>query len=178
VLHLHHPKPTTPTTSIFRPQILQRSSSHHGAQSGSWGPSYVVPKSARKWARTAHLHEVKTPAALGSGSLGSGSGSGGRGSLTSSPKSNHDRTPREFASGKDRDKENDFFSMASKYKTNGNGGLSEGSLLLRPEDDGDGDLWVDTDSIDGLSEVDSAVDQSTNSPRDDTVKLVPFPPST
>ncbi|KAF9568746.1 hypothetical protein CPC08DRAFT_601232, partial [Agrocybe pediades] len=60
-LHLHHPKPTTPTTAGFRPQMLQRSSSHHGVQSGSWGPLGAMPKSAKKWARTAHLHEVKTP---------------------------------------------------------------------------------------------------------------------
>lgn len=72
----------TPTRSIFRPQILQRSSSHGGpgaASSALWlgasGASGVaaasglgvggtgsgyLPRSAKKWARTAHLHQVRS----------------------------------------------------------------------------------------------------------------------
>lgn len=64
-------RPTTPTTSVaanvaFRPQ-MQRSNSLTGPSSAglpmslSWTAVGPVPKSAKRWARTAHLHEVKSP---------------------------------------------------------------------------------------------------------------------
>ena len=64
-------RPTTPTTSItastvFRPKI-QRANSLTGPSSAglptssSWTGIGPVPKSAKRWARTAHLHEVKSP---------------------------------------------------------------------------------------------------------------------
>lgn len=64
-------RPTTPTTSVaanvaFRPQ-MQRSNSLTGPSSAglpmslSWTGVGPVPKSAKRWARTAHLHEVKSP---------------------------------------------------------------------------------------------------------------------
>ncbi|KAJ4482488.1 UNC-like C-terminal-domain-containing protein [Lentinula aciculospora] len=71
--HPHNPRivpcPTTPTTSItttFRPQ-LQRANSLTTSNAGlptsaSWTAVGPVPKSAKRWARTAHLHEVKSPA--------------------------------------------------------------------------------------------------------------------
>ncbi|KAI0320970.1 UNC-like C-terminal-domain-containing protein [Amylostereum chailletii] len=59
--------PGTPT-AIARP-VLQRSNSHSSAASASAGASTSttslligpVPRSAKRWARTAHLHEVRRP---------------------------------------------------------------------------------------------------------------------
>ncbi|GLB38602.1 putative sad1 / UNC-like C-terminal [Lyophyllum shimeji] len=61
--HSHAPRPpSTPTTS-HRPR-LQRSNSHGGPAAALVGGGLSVPgsahKSARKWARTAHLHEVRS----------------------------------------------------------------------------------------------------------------------
>lgn len=64
-------RPTTPTTSIttftnYRPQIQRANSLTGPASAGlpmssSWTGIEPVPKSAKRWARTAHLHEVKSP---------------------------------------------------------------------------------------------------------------------
>ncbi|KAF5380640.1 hypothetical protein D9757_007002 [Collybiopsis confluens] len=62
------PRPITPTTLLstaHRPQ-LQRANSLSGPSSSlpasvSWTGVGPVPKSAKRWARTAHLHEVKSP---------------------------------------------------------------------------------------------------------------------
>lgn len=48
----------TPTLSVFRPRLLQRSNSQGGDATGANG-AVTVPKSARKWAKTPHLHEVR-----------------------------------------------------------------------------------------------------------------------
>lgn len=63
--HQHHTRPAAPTTAIRARPGLQRSSSqggtHYSSRHGS--PSHVAaPRSARRWARTAHLHEVKLDA--------------------------------------------------------------------------------------------------------------------
>ena len=157
IQHIAHQKPITPLTTTLRPHVIQRWSSQGGPipASGSWG-SMSMPKSAKKWARTAHLHEVKstvpTPSADGrQHKLGENTG--------------HDRennpTPKEF----DFDRDHDVFSSSiTKSSTNstlmdmsvgaGRSPTIEQSLLLKPEvimDDGD--PWVDTDSVDG-SEMD------------------------
>ncbi|EGN97942.1 hypothetical protein SERLA73DRAFT_169048 [Serpula lacrymans var. lacrymans S7.3] len=68
---LHHHRPWTPTGggggthTHIRPRITRTNS--HGASSlgivggpgGSGGLGHVAPRSAKRWARTAHLHEVK-----------------------------------------------------------------------------------------------------------------------
>ncbi|KAF8194198.1 hypothetical protein BJ912DRAFT_959739 [Pholiota molesta] len=146
---LHLQRPVTPVTASFRPQHLQRSNSHGGPllpQSASWG-AVSVPKSAKRWARSAHLHEVKTL-----GPLVSAATAAAAAAATSARRSrkksgeNSGRTPREF----DFERENhDFFSS------------SAGSLLFKADDESaasvaldEGDVWIDTDSIDG-SELDA-----------------------
>jgi hypothetical protein len=119
-----------------------------------------MPKSAKKWARTAHLHEVKTTAPTPSAD--------GRqhkvGENTRHDRENN-RTLKEFDFGGERD--DVFSSSIMKSSTNltppmdmsagaGRSPTIEQSLLLKPEvimDDGD--PWVDTDSVDG-SEMDQA----------------------
>ncbi|KAG6845620.1 hypothetical protein H0H87_006673 [Tephrocybe sp. NHM501043] len=57
--HYHSsPRPTVPSTPtrLYRPMPLQRSNSHTNAQTGG---TPVAHRSARRWARTAHLHEVR-----------------------------------------------------------------------------------------------------------------------
>ncbi|KAF9068596.1 UNC-like C-terminal-domain-containing protein [Rhodocollybia butyracea] len=68
-LRTPHNLPTTPTTAVtttYRPQILRANSLTSGSAglpaSVSWTGVGPVPKSAKRWARTAHLHEVKSPA--------------------------------------------------------------------------------------------------------------------
>lgn len=48
----------TPTLSAFRPRQLQRSNSQGGDATSASG-TVTVPRSARKWAKTPHLHEVR-----------------------------------------------------------------------------------------------------------------------
>ncbi|KIM43080.1 hypothetical protein M413DRAFT_395619 [Hebeloma cylindrosporum] len=164
IQHIAHQKPITPHTTTFRPHLMQRWSSQGGPvpASGSWG-SMSMPKSAKKWARTAHLHEVKTPVPTPSAE--------GRqhklGENTRHDREN-DRTPKEFDF--EREREDVFSSSIAKLSTNslpmdmnvgaGRSPTIERSLLLKPEvimDDGD--PWVDTDSVDG-SEIDlAALDQ-------------------
>ncbi|KAF9046242.1 UNC-like C-terminal-domain-containing protein [Panaeolus papilionaceus] len=72
--HLVQPKPITPTRASWRALSygLQRSNSQGAApvalggmpHSGSWNAGVHAPKSARRWARTAHLHEVKSASLL------------------------------------------------------------------------------------------------------------------
>ncbi|PPQ63591.1 hypothetical protein CVT24_004451 [Panaeolus cyanescens] len=72
--HLVQPKPITPTRASWRAYSygLQRSNSHGATpaaptgmpHSGSWNAGVHAPKSARRWARTAHLHEVKSASLL------------------------------------------------------------------------------------------------------------------
>ncbi|KAH9480378.1 hypothetical protein JR316_0006976 [Psilocybe cubensis] len=153
-----HAKVTTPTVASFRPQMLQRSSSHGVAmaQTGSWG-SMSVPKSAKKWARTAHLHEVKTPRVLfpPTTSALAARRSKKMGDDISPTRHNRDqeRTPRD--AGSDRENEG-FFSFATKQAVNGKQPVAgsmpppDSSLLFAKAED-DGDPWVDSDttSIDG-----------------------------
>lgn len=54
----HHYRPMTPTLSAFRPRQLQRSNSQGGDATSASG-TVTVPRSARKWAKTPHLHEVR-----------------------------------------------------------------------------------------------------------------------
>ena len=159
IQHIAHQKPITPLTTTFRPHVIQRWSSQGGSipAGGSWG-SMSVPKSAKKWARTAHLHEVKTTTPTPSAD--------GRqyklGENTRHDREN-DRTPKEFNFERDRD--DVFSSSVTKLSTNstlldmnagaGRSPTIEQSLLLKPEVMDDGDPWVDTDSVDG-SEKDLA----------------------
>ncbi|KAF9464215.1 UNC-like C-terminal-domain-containing protein [Collybia nuda] len=61
VRNRHHHRPVTPTLSAFRPRQLQRSNSQGGGtqHSPGSGGTITVPTSARKWAKTPHLHEVR-----------------------------------------------------------------------------------------------------------------------
>ncbi|CAA7261538.1 unnamed protein product [Cyclocybe aegerita] len=83
-------RPITPTRSAFRPTPLQRSNSQGGVpampQSTSWGAAVHAPKSAKKWARSAHLHEVKVIPALSRRSGGL--------DIRSTNHDRKDRTPR------------------------------------------------------------------------------------
>ncbi|KDR82555.1 hypothetical protein GALMADRAFT_206395 [Galerina marginata CBS 339.88] len=219
----NHARATTPTTSTFgihssgqatRPQAMQRSSSYglptpsSIPQSNSWGPMLGsgigggggggMPKSAKKWARTAHLHEVKR---------GSKKGLGGH----DREEGDRERTLREFEFQRERE---DVFSPPRKEngKEKEGGGvpppvdslLFQGAVAVPTEDVGvDGDPWVDTDSVDGDADgegseldvdrlkVDSSSGTGTgtgpspmsslmSSPRDPTVRVVdmlpiPFP---
>ncbi|KAF8955257.1 UNC-like C-terminal-domain-containing protein [Flammula alnicola] len=177
-------RPITPSTSSFRPQPLQRASSHAGSstlQSGSWGSIGVPPKSAKKWARTAHLHEVKT--------LGPLVSAGGRRSRKAGEDvdvgstrhdRSRDRTPRELEFEREND---DFFSspwLGSSPKSSPvdvtrsqSSPTLANSLLFKPEPSlDDGDVWIDTDSVDG-SELEAEQIHHTSSPGD--VKPVSSP---
>jgi len=59
------PRPMTPTKTSLR-HGLQRSNSHGGtlADGIAYAGSGLAPRSAKKWARTAHLHEVKSSTSL------------------------------------------------------------------------------------------------------------------
>ncbi|KAF9478205.1 hypothetical protein BDN70DRAFT_880260 [Pholiota conissans] len=157
---IHHQRPVTPISSSFRPQILQRSNSHGGPglpQSASWGTT-SVPKSAKRWARSAHLHEVKTLGPLiSAGARRSRKKSG----ENISPPTRHDRsqdqTPREFEFDREAC---DLFSAASVSKGKLTTEAYEGSLLFKMDGPSanttldEGDVWIDTDSVDG-SELDA-----------------------
>ncbi|KAF8158431.1 UNC-like C-terminal-domain-containing protein [Crassisporium funariophilum] len=164
--HTGPKNPITPTRAAFRPQPIQRSNSQGGAPpmqlTGSWGFGANVPKSAKKWARTAHLHEVKSATVSSSRK-----GSGGSSPVRRDHGQGHDRTPKDL----EFDRENipgDIFTLSSAPKGSakllGKGG-TEGeklmtiggetevfaeSLLFKTEVAvDDGDLWEDTDSIGG-----------------------------
>ncbi|KAF8817056.1 hypothetical protein BYT27DRAFT_7075657 [Phlegmacium glaucopus] len=162
--HTVQNKAITPTRPSFRP--LQRSNSQGGSPmhyTNSWGVGNNISKSARKWARTAHLHEVRSAVPYSVFSS-AGGGSGHRTKRGSNerpgPRFDHDRagTPREFEfdSGSE-----DIFSPISGAPR---GSASKGRVTTarkaepkfpdgllfkadRPADDGD--AWVDTDSVDG-----------------------------
>lgn len=153
-----HAKATTPTVASFRPQMLQRSSSHGVAipQSGSWG-SMNVPKSAKKWARTAHLHEVKTPRVLFPPASATSALAARRSKKSGDDISptRHDRDQERTPRGIESDRENEgFFSLMAvngKQSIIGSMPPPANSLLFAKTED-DGDPWVDSDttSIDGL----------------------------
>ncbi|TFK40479.1 UNC-like C-terminal-domain-containing protein [Crucibulum laeve] len=160
-LNIHYPRPITPTRLAFRPPVLQRSNSQ-GTQtaSGVWAGN--VPKSAKKWARTAHLHEVRSAHPFG--------GSGGIVKIRG-----------EKGGGRDNERENvDVFSAPAtvpymrgvgwgqeEYAVNGADKGGKGKAIDRAEasprrrgmpntnghmEEGD---WVDTDTNSGNgSEVD------------------------
>ncbi|KIK69863.1 hypothetical protein GYMLUDRAFT_90851 [Collybiopsis luxurians FD-317 M1] len=186
--HPHNPRlvsrPTTPTTSIsatYRPQ-LQRANSLSGPNfslptSASWTGVGPVPKSAKRWARTAHLHEVKSPATIAAESKipkdldekENQSAESSADSLTIA-KSAPDRKAKNMENGMDMDI---FFKTPSRLPKRSNGhtrlsvlttSLDKSSGGLDPRlshadirwttspggscDGEDGDLWIDTDMTD------------------------------
>ncbi|KJA23302.1 hypothetical protein HYPSUDRAFT_40134 [Hypholoma sublateritium FD-334 SS-4] len=171
---IHHQRPTTPIGAAFRPQTLQRSNSHNASAlqaSASWG----VPKSAKKWARTAHLHEVKTVGlarrarkkSVENVDLVVGT-EGGKGK----ERREDSRTPREFEFGPFvREREEDARINALKFPfaspmRDASSAAYENSMLFKPSDFDstpveEGDAWVNTDSVDGSelgTEHDSLLD--------------------
>ena len=177
----------TPTRSLLR-LPLQRSNSQGGPSlnyTNSWGVSNSnnIPKSAKKWGRTAHLHEVRSAVPH---SVFSSTGSGGGGQRTkrgsserpSGSRFDHDRArpPREF----EYDSE-DVFSVVRHGRP-----ISGGPRRVNNKDDingtttstiedevtaatgrgllfkadlpvlDDGDPWVDTDSAGSESGTDLA----------------------
>ena len=175
---------TTPTRSLLR-LPPQRSNSQGGPSlnyTNSWSVSNNnIPKSAKKWGRTAHLHEVRSAVPH---SVFSSTGGGGNGQRTkrgsserlSGPRFDHDRArpSREF----EYDSEDVFsvlrrpISVAAPKRANNkddNNGTSQAAedevtttagpgLLLKtdlPVDDGD--PWVDTDSVGSESGTDLPV---------------------
>lgn len=171
---IHHQRPTTPIGAAFRPQTLQRSNSHNASAlqaSASWG----VPKSAKKWARTAHLHEVKTVGPAKRARKKSAENAGlvvgteaGRGK----ERGEDSRTPRESEFGPfAREREEDARMSALKFPFasptragDASSATYENSLLFKPSDldstpVDEGDAWVDTDSVDG-SELEAEQDEA------------------
>lgn len=142
---LRHPAtPTRAVQSAFRGSIIQRSNSQ-GAGS-LWTGN--VPKSAKKWARTAHLHEVRSAGRV---------------------------RERVLSAGRRENRENEdvFLSpppprypavltgpilmrsrMSGKGKEMEQGKVVPTSLDLDDILDQDGDSWVDTDSVDDGLEMD------------------------
>ena len=166
---IHHQRPITPIGAAFRPQPLQRSNSHNASAlqaSASWG----VPKSAKKWARTAHLHEVKTAGHAKRVRKKSAENAAlvvsmeaGRGK----ERREDSRTPREFEFGPfagEREEDARFGALKLPLALPTRDGVAlspthENSLLFKSSDfdstpADEGDAWVDTDSVDG-SEIDT-----------------------
>jgi len=160
--HTMQNKAITPTGSSIRP--LQRSNSQGGFPmhyTNSWAAGNNVPKSAKRWARTAHLHEVRSAVPY-SVLSNAGGGSGHRTKKGSSerpgPRLGHDRarTPREFEfdSGSE-----DVFSSVAPRRLASKGRVTmagkaepkfpDGLLFKADPPADDGDPWVDTDSVDG-----------------------------
>ena len=101
---------------------------------GTIGP---VPKSARRWARTAHLHEVKS-------------------GLLWSSKSVEGSTKMEAMMGHENghlngNAEGDVFSP--RTVANGVHEKEPGSLSFDEADVGEGDGWVDTDADESEAEL-------------------------
>ena len=161
----------TPTRSLLR-LPLQRSNSQGGPSLNytySLGVSNNIPRSAKKWGRTAHLHEVRgaVPHSVFSST---GGGSGQRTKKGSSerpgPKFDHDRArpsrefeydsedvfsvPRPISAAPRRDNKDDN-GTEDEVTVAGPGLLFNADL---PVDDGD--PWVDTDSVGSESGTDLA----------------------
>ncbi|EKM49800.1 uncharacterized protein PHACADRAFT_265504 [Phanerochaete carnosa HHB-10118-sp] len=144
-----HPATPMTTSSVAaipridpRPQI-QRVHSSAMSQSFSMGVIGPVPKSARRWARTAHLHEVKSSVPLGtSGSEGgrsrqpSVSGDGDEGVR---PGPVHSQSEATFGSSARPPMSQAAQSAFELERPTGGTGLGLAEL-----DEGDG--WVDTDA--------------------------------
>jgi len=128
-----------------------------------------APKSAKKWARTAHLHEVK-PAPASARVAGKAKDDFG------STRHDRDLTPCDLSFDKERIDEDVFASprFATSLSPPIGGLLTEAekqtlaeSLLLKPEVSlDDSDPWVDTDSVDDGSELghEHILDVSSSSP--------------
>lgn len=134
--------PATPTRAVQ--SAIQRSNSH-GAGS-LWTGN--VPKSAKKWARTAHLHEVRSAGRVRERVLSAGGRENRENEdvFLSPPPPHLPAVPtgpillrsRMWGKGKEMDK----------------GGVVPTSLDLDDILDQDGDSWVDTDSVDDGLEMD------------------------
>jgi hypothetical protein len=143
-VHQHYTRPTTPT-SAFRSQPaphLQQSTSQGGVH---YPYRHVAPRSARRWARTAHLHEVKQDAQA-------------RGMST--------RTADE-GMGREREAGDVFIAPAAvarptlgRWKRDlsiivkGRSAPSSNTVPLKNKE-GEGDPWEDTDFDAGESEEDA-----------------------
>lgn len=164
-----HPRPTTPTRAGAHPPLVRANSQGGGGAPGPGGP---VPRSMKRWARSAHLHEIR-------------GGAGPRAQADSGREGGSEQGSRSLES------ENEFldiFGTPSASRRNGSRvvrgmvnvsdlvfgdldgedrgpvldetlGLYRSPLLAKSEESGgDGDAWVDTDaSVDG-SEVELELD--------------------
>lgn len=125
-------------------------------QSSSFGTPGGLPKSARRWARSAHLHEVRS-----AGYRAGGGGGGGKFTRPLGASSGSEvTTPREGVELV----EGDVFGPAAVKSEGGNGSASlfaadERTLVASPhdkvrdgggreeeEESGEADEWVDTDA--------------------------------
>jgi len=160
--HAVHNNATTPTRS-FRPLPLRRSDSQGG-----------IPKSAKTWGSTAHLHEVRSavPHSVFS-STGSGNGQRTKRGGSERPRFDHDRTRP--PTGLEFDSQ-DVFSVlrpmsdvVTRSTGQGDDGIENMTTVGKggskfPDDIGflfkadlsadDGDPWVDTDSVSSESGTD------------------------
>lgn len=155
-----HNNTAAPTRSLYQPVFHHRSNSQGLHQTNSWGVSNI-PKSAKQWGRTAHLHEVKSavPRSVFS-STGSGNGQKTRrgSSERLGPRFDHDRAkpPNELEFGSQDvfsvlrpDDAKDEVTMTGKAGSKVPGLLFKGDLAVD-----DGDPWVDTDSVSSESGTD------------------------
>ncbi|RDB14574.1 hypothetical protein Hypma_016297 [Hypsizygus marmoreus] len=157
--HHYQQRPVTPTSSTYRPRV-QRSNSqggvhHSGGLIASSGGSGPLHRSAKKWARTAHLHPVKNMDVGGSGHKGKMGTERGRENelvlddVFSSPhpfRSRHGRQDEAVGSAELLN-----FGSVRKGKVRRDRGKSEDGV--------DGDPWVDTDfSLEDEGEWDAQLD--------------------
>ncbi|TFK27675.1 hypothetical protein FA15DRAFT_701676 [Coprinopsis marcescibilis] len=158
------PPPGTPTqtrASHLRPQMLQRSSSQ-GAQ--LW-PAHTS-KSAKKWARTAHLHPVKSPAhphreydahPPGTNSLYPSDVFSAPADSFAFPRGTKDRQAKLRLQDQNAENFPNFWDgedVASdgEWKRRAFSGLS--ATISKGSDDVEGDNWIDTDSVVESSDLD------------------------
>ena len=140
-----HRHPATPTRAVQ--SAIQRSNSQ------GTGPLWTgnVPKSAKKWARTAHLHEVRSAGRVRERVL-SGGGRENRENedvFLSPPPPRLPVVPTGPILLRSR--------MWGKGKEVEKGGVVPTSLDLDDILDQDGDSWVDTDSMDDGLEMDRTI---------------------
>ena len=165
----------TPIRLMSHLKSLQRSNSH--GPNSSLYPGNVLPKSAKRWARTAHIHPLRSPGRTSAGGRPGTPKAGGRGaqngvndenvfsSGTSSPLSG-DAFLSPLASTKRADGEDNHRVRKRSLTSPEGGGVEEGlggssstlphkGLLNFGGDERDADSnWVDTDSNVDESDVD------------------------
>lgn len=150
VQHQHYTRPTTPT-SAFRSQPaphLQQSTSQGGVHYPyRHGNPIQVPRSARRWARTAHLHEVKQDAQAQSSSTHKTSEAMGRENETADVSSAPATVPRPTLGRWKRD-------LSIMVEDRKGGSVQSFDAVPSKTREGEGDSWEDTDLDVGEEEED------------------------